>query len=170
VRALRTIAALSLALAVQTTLTGLFARGTDALDLVLVVVVYVGLTAGPISGLAAGTVAGLVQDALSSGILGIGSLAKTVVGYLAGVVGTQFIVTAAVPRFIVFAAATALHGLLFMGAYVLLDLRSFPAAWPAMATQAVANGVVGVLATKFVDWWPRFVERRRAVRAHRLKR
>jgi len=170
VRALRIIAALALALAVQTTLTGLLARGTAAVDLVLVVVIYVGLTAGPIPGLAAGTVAGLVQDALSSGILGIGGLSKTVAGFLAGVVGTQFIVAAAVPRFIVFAAATALHAGLFMGAYVLLDLRSFPAAWPAIATQAVSNGLVGVLATKFVDWWPRFAERRRAVRAHRLKR
>ena len=99
----------------QTTLAQLLARGTAALDLVLVVVVYVGLTVGPISGLVAGTVAGLVQDALGSGILGIGGLAKTVVGYLAGVVGTQFIVAASVPRFVVFALATAVHAALFMG-------------------------------------------------------
>ena len=169
-RALRIIAALALALAVQTTLAGLLAGGTMAVDLVLVVVTYVGLSAGPITGLAAGTVAGLVQDALSSGILGIGGLAKTVVGYLAGVVGTQFIVTAPVPRFVVFAAATFVHAGLFMGTYVLLDLRTFPNAWPATAAQAVSNGLIGVLATKAVEWWPVFVERRRAIRAHRLKR
>ena len=36
-----------------------------------------------------------MQDALSSGVIGIGGLAKTVVGFLAGVIGQQFIVTAA---------------------------------------------------------------------------
>ena len=78
------------------------------------------------TGLVAGTVGGLVQDALSSGILGMGGLAKTVVGFLAGRFGTQFIVTATVPRLLVFAAATAAHAVLFMGLYTLLGLRSLP--------------------------------------------
>ena len=82
----------SLALALQTTLARLLVRGTARCDLVLVVVVYVALTMGPATGMLAGTVAGLAQDALSSGVIGIGGLAKTVVGFLAGVVGTQFIV------------------------------------------------------------------------------
>ena len=47
----------------------------------LIVVVYVGIKSGPVTGLLAGTVAGLIQDALSSGILGIGGLAKTLVGF-----------------------------------------------------------------------------------------
>ena len=85
---------------------GFSSRGTVAVDLVLVVVVYVALTFGPATGLLSGTLAGLVQDALSSGIIGIGGLAKTLVGFLAGIIGTQFIVTAPLPRFVVFFAAT----------------------------------------------------------------
>ena len=79
------------------------------------------------TGLLAGTVAGLIQDALSSGILGIGGLAKTIVGFLSGVLGTQFIVTAPLPRFLLLLLATALHAAIFMGLYTLLNLRQFPA-------------------------------------------
>ena len=38
-------------------------------------------------------VGGLAQDVLSGGIVGVSGLAKTVVGFLSGVVGTQLIVT-----------------------------------------------------------------------------
>src|SRR5579859_3338606 len=103
-------------------------RGNVAVDLVLVAVVYVALTSGPVTGLLAGTFAGLVQDVLSSGVsgvIGIGGLAKTVVGFLAGVIGTQFIVTHSLPRFVVFFGATVLHAVIFMGLYTLLDLRHF---------------------------------------------
>ena len=46
--------------------------------------------------------AGLVQDALSGGVVGVGGFASCLVGCLAGVVGTQFIVAGTVPRFMVF--------------------------------------------------------------------
>ena len=86
-------AAILIALALQTTLAGLVIRGTAAIDLVLIVVVYIALKSGPVTGLLAGTVAGLIQDALSAPILGIGGLAKTLVGFLSGVLATQFILT-----------------------------------------------------------------------------
>ena len=49
------------------------------------------------------------------------------VGFLSGVLGTQFIVTAPLPRFLLLLVATALHAAIFMGLYTLLDLRQFPA-------------------------------------------
>ena len=108
-------------------------RGTAALDLVLIVVVYLSLTSGPVTGVVAGSVAGLIQDALSSGVIGIGGLAKTLVGFAAGRVGTQFIVTAPLPRFVVFIGATVLHAAIFMGLYVLLGLRQFSAPYADVA-------------------------------------
>ena len=66
--------------------------------------------------------AGLVQDSLSSSVIGIGGLAKTIVGFLAGIIGSQFIVAQSLPRFVVFFGATVLHAIVFMGLYVLLDL------------------------------------------------
>ena len=158
------LAAIVLALAAQTTLAGYVFRSNTPVDLVLIVVVYVAIKSGPVTGLLAGTVAGLVQDALSSGILGIGGLAKTVVGFLAGVLGTQFIVTAPLPRFLLLLVATVLHAGIFMGLYVLLDLRQFPAPYPAIVGQAFGNAFVGVLAFQIIEWFPGFVDRRRAGR------
>jgi rod shape-determining protein MreD len=112
----------------------------------------------------------LVQDALSSGILGMGGLTKTLVGFLVGRFGTQFIVTAPVPRFLVGAAASAAHAGLFMGAYTLLGLRSFPNPLPAVAVQAVGNGVLGVIVFQLAEWLPRMLERRRVGRGMKVKR
>lgn len=164
-RLLGVVAALAVALVVQTSL-----PGAAPVDLVLVVVVASALAFGPVTGLVAGTVGGLVQDALSSGILGMGGLAKTLVGFAAGTFATQFIVTAVVPRLLVFAAATAAHAALFMGLYTLLGLRSFPDPVTGVATQAVANAVIGVVGVRAVDAIPRMIERRRANRGMRVKR
>jgi rod shape-determining protein MreD len=158
-----------LALALQTTLTRFIVRGTVAVDLVLVVVVYAALTTGPVTGLLTGTFAGLVQDALSSGVIGIGGLAKTVVGFLAGIIGTQFIVVHTLPRFVVFFCATVLHAVVFMGLYVLLDLRHFGTPYAAVTGQAVGNAVVGVVLFQLVELLPGAMEQRRAQRG-RIRR
>ena len=156
------VLAIVLALALQTTVARFVIRGIVALDLVLVVVVYVALNAGPVTGLLSGTLAGLVQDTLAgSGIIGIGGLAKTIVGFLTGIVGTQFIVVQPLPRFVVFFSATLLHALIFFGLYVLLDLRQFGTSYAAVTGQAIGNAVTGVLAFQLVELLPGAVERRR---------
>jgi rod shape-determining protein MreD len=169
VKAAAVLLAIGLAVALQTTLAGFVVRGTVAIDLVLVVVVYVALTAGSVTGLLSGAVAGLVQDALSGGVIGIGGLAKTIVGFLAGVVGTQFIVAQSLPRFVVFFGATLLHAIVFIGLHVLLDLRQVGSPYAAVAGQAMGNAVVGVVAFKLAELLPGAVERRRGARI-RLRR
>jgi rod shape-determining protein MreD len=164
VRSAAAFAAIVIALAAQTTLAGYVFRSTTPVDLVLIVVVYVAIKSGPVTGLLAGTVAGLIQDALAGGVLGIGGLAKTIVGFLAGLFGTQFIVTAPLPRFVLLVLATAVHAGIFMGLYTLLDLRQFPAPLPALAGQAFGNAFVGVIAFQVIEWLPGFVDRRRAGR------
>jgi rod shape-determining protein MreD len=159
------LAAIVISIAVQTTLAGYIFRGSStAIDLVLIVVVYIAIKSGPVTGLLAGTVAGLIQDALSSGVLGIGGLAKTVVGFLSGLLGTQFIVTAPLPRFLLLVVATALHAAIFMGLYTVLNLRQFSAPYPAIVGQALGNAFVGVVAFQMIEWFPGFVDRRRAGR------
>jgi rod shape-determining protein MreD len=159
------LAAIVISIAVQTTLAGYIFRGSStAIDLVLIVVVYIAIKSGPVTGLLAGTVAGLIQDALSSGVLGIGGLAKTIVGFLSGLLGTQFIVTAPLPRFLLLVVATALHAAIFMGLYTVLNLRQFHAPYPAIVGQAFGNAFVGVVAFQMIEWFPGFVDRRRAGR------
>ena len=168
-RAAGVVLATVLALALQTTLTRFIVRGTVAVDLVLVVVVYAALTTGPVTGLLTGTFAGLVQDALSSGVIGIGGLAKTVVGFLAGIIGTQFIVVQPLPRFVVFFAATVLHAALFIGLYELLDLRTFGTPYGAVMGQSLGNAIVGVVAFQVAELLPGAMERRRTSRT-RIRR
>jgi rod shape-determining protein MreD len=169
VKAAGIVLAIALSLALQTTLARFFVRGSMAVDLVLVVVVYVALTSGPVTGLLTGTVAGLLQDALSTGVIGIGGLAKTIVGFLAGIIGSQFIVSQSVPRFVVFFGATVVHAVVFMGLYAVLDLRHFGLPYAAVAAQGAANAVVGVVAFQLVELLPGAVERHRAEKG-RLRR
>jgi rod shape-determining protein MreD len=169
VRSAAVVAAIVVALALQTMLGRYVFRDTVAVDLVLVVVVYVALTSGPVTGLLAGAFAGLVQDALASGVIGIGGLAKTLVGFLAGIIGTQFIVAQPLPRFVVFFGATLLHAAVFIGLYVLLDLRHFETPYVVVAGQAAGNAVVGVVAFQMVELFPGAVERRRGQKT-RLRR
>lgn len=166
-KALAVFIAIALALGLQTTLARFVVGGSAAVDLVLVAVVAVALTIGPVGGMLAGSVAGLIQDALSSGVIGIGGLAKTIVGFLAGAFGQQFIVTAALPRLVIFVAATVLHGAVFMGLYYVLDLRAFPSPWKPLAAQALGNALVGIVAFGIMESLPGIVERRRSRRGRR---
>jgi rod shape-determining protein MreD len=162
VRALWVLLATMVAVALQTSLDRWLRIG--AVDLVLVVVVYNALASGPVTGLLAGAFAGLVQDALSGGVIGMAGLSKTVVGFVSGIIGTQFIVAHSVSRFVVFFLATAVNAVVFMGLYELLGLRHFGAPVGQVAGQGLGNAVVGVLAFKIVELLPGAMERRRNAR------
>jgi rod shape-determining protein MreD len=154
------VVAAAAAITLQTTLSRFFIGGTPAVDLVLVVVVYVALADGPVSGLMTGTLAGLAQDALGSGVIGIGALAKTAVGGIVGVISAQFIVSQTVPRFVVFFAASVVHAAMFMGLYELLDLRHFGTPYTSIGAQSLANAVVGLVLFRLVELVPGAMERR----------
>jgi rod shape-determining protein MreD len=161
------VLAVAAAILLQTMLGRFVLRGAVIVDLVLVVVVYVALSAGPVTGLLAGAAAGLLQDALASGVIGVGGLSNTVVGFVVGVVGTQFIVAHSVPRFVVFLLATLLHAMIFVGLYALLDLRQFTAPFGSVAGQAFGNALVGVIAFNLAELRPGATERRPAARSRR---
>jgi rod shape-determining protein MreD len=153
------------ALALQTTISGLTFGGARMVNLVVVAVVYLALQYGPVTGLFAGTIGGLAQDSLVGGIVGIGGLSKTVIGFLAGLLGAQFIVTQALPRFVMFVGATAVHELCFRGLHALVEGRGFRVDYTAILTQAAINATVGLLAFFVVERGPGLLQRRRARRA-----
>ncbi len=162
--------AIALALAAQTTIARYITSGTVTVDLVLVVVVYVALTSGSVAGLLTGTVAGLIQDSLlSTGLIGIGGLAKSIVGFVSGIVGTQFIVSQPLPRFLVFFVATIAHQAITIGLSVVLGQQSFGTPYAAVAGEALVNAVVGVAAFQLSELLPGAVERRRMGKS-RLRR
>lgn len=163
------ILAIVVALALQTTIARFVVSGTVAVDLVLVVVVYVALSSGSGPGLVSGTVAGLIQDSLSTGVIGIGGLAKSIVGFVSGVVGTQLNIAEPVSRFVVFFVATIVHQAITIGLGAVLGLRPFGTPYAAIAGEALGNAVVGVAAFQLKELLPGAVERRRMGRS-RLRR
>ena len=86
---------------------------------------------------------------------------------MAGLLGTQFIVTAPLSRFLVFVLGTVIHAAIFMGLYMLLDLRQFESPYAAVMSQAIGNGFLGVVGAELVEWLPGLMERRRARRVSR---
>jgi rod shape-determining protein MreD len=158
------------ALTLQTTLSGMLIGRPVPVNLVVVAVVYVGLAYGAVSGMLAGAVGGLAQDALAGGVIGVGGLAKTLIGFLVGVLGAQFIVAQAASRFVMFEAATIVHQIVSEVLHAVVDGRGFSIVWSAMFVQALVNAVIGVTAFWIVERGPDVVARRRMRRASFSKR
>ena len=145
--------------------------GAGALgDLVLVAVVAVGLLHGRVAGLLTGAAAGLLQDALGGGMLGLSGLGKCVAGYLAGVAGTQFIVTQWLSRGFLFLGASLLNSACFMGLSVLLGLRRYDNPILEVFIQAAINAAMGVLLFYVIEFMPTAREQWNAVLERRRKR
>ena len=179
-RAARVALFIAIAVALQTTLARFLTPGANLVDLLFVAVVYIALTGGPVAGLMAGAIGGLTQDALAAtgvsmvaagsgvatarSIIGIGGLAKTVVGFVTGIVGIQFIVGTALLRALVFFTASVAHAIMFLGLYSVLDPGRGGIQVASALSQAGANAVVGVLIFEIGEFMPGFLDRRRAMR------
>ena len=158
------------ALALQTTLSGLHTGGAIAVNLVLVAVVYLALAYGAVTGVLAGTLGGLAQDSLAGGIVGLGGMTKTLIGFVVGVLGAQFNLSSTVPRLVMFVAATFVHELVFQGLHAMIGGRPFAPQWSAVLAQALVNGLIGVIAFLVVEQGPGMLDRRRMRRASLSKR
>lgn len=164
------IIALGAALVAQTALSGLHAGGAIAVNLVLVAVVYLALSYGAVAGVLAGMVGGLAQDTLGGGIVGIGGLTKTLIGFFVGVLGAQFNLSTLVPRLVMFVASTFVHQLLFEALHAMIGGRHFSPQWTATLVQALWNALVGVLVFGLVENGPGMMQRRQMRRSSLSKR
>jgi rod shape-determining protein MreD len=153
------MAALAVALVLQTTLAGMSLVGSTRVNLVLVAVIYVALAYGAVFGLFAGCAAGLVQDAIAGGMVGIGGLSKTLVGFFVGVLGAQFIVSTPVPRFLMFFGASMVHELCFQALYALVESRGIRFDTSSAVIQALVNGAVGISAFLIAERGPEMFQR-----------
>jgi rod shape-determining protein MreD len=165
VRTLAILVAIVLALALQTTLAHLLMGNQALVDLVLVVVLYAALTGGPVSGLLLGSVAGLAQDALSGGVVGVGGLTKSLIGFLVGLIGTHFILVNAVPRLVIFYAGSVAHAALFFGVYQLIQPGRIDVSWPAILLQSALHAMIGLAAFRLIEGSPEWQHRRRMRRS-----
>jgi rod shape-determining protein MreD len=159
-RAAAVFGALAVALLLQTALAGLSMSGAALVNLLLIAVVYVALAYGAVTGLVAGAAGGIIQDALAGGVIGVGGLSKTIVGFFVGVLGAQFIVSQPLPRFVMFVAATLVHELCYQALYAVVESRAISLHYSTMVTQSVINAAIGILAFQLIEGAPGLMQRR----------
>ena len=169
-KTLGVLVGLAVALLIQTTLSGMSFQAGTRVNFVLVAVVFIALLFGPLPGLLAGMAGGLAQDAVAGGIVGIGGISKTVAGFLVGVLGSQFIVSQPLPRFVMFAGATVLHEFCFQALYALAESHGLRFHQREVLTQAAVNGLVGITAFYLVERAPGAMQRRDARRTSFTRR
>ena len=164
-KAVAVIVGLALALLFQTTLGGMSLQAGTKVNFVLVAVIFIALALGPVPGLLTGMIGGIVQDAVAGGIVGIGGLSKTVVGFAVGIFGAQFIVSQPVPRLVIFVGGTFLHELCFQSLYALAEAHGVRFHYREVLTQALVNGVIGIALFYVMENAPGMMQKRDARRA-----
>jgi rod shape-determining protein MreD len=170
VKAISALITVAVAIALQMLLARYAVGGRWTFDLVLVGVLYAALQSGPTAGILAGTVGGLAQDALSGGTIGVDGLAKTIVGFAAGIVGGQFVVNKTGPRLVLTAGATVVHRSLLWCLQALIDQRWSGVSWFAMLSEIVLNSLAAFLAFQMIETLPGAMARRRSGRRSGLAR
>lgn len=133
--------------------------GSWSLDLVLVAVCFVALKWGPGAGVIGGTLGGLTQDALAGGIIGVGGLAKTVIGFVVGAVGSQFVVARPAPRMLIVAGATIAHRLVVQGILSAISLGWAGLSGAAMLTETGLNALIAVVLFQAIETVPALMRR-----------
>ena len=127
---------------------------------------YAALQFGPTAGILTGAIAGMSQDALSGGIVGVGGLAKTIVGFLAGTLGSQFIVTNPLPRFVVLLLGAALKAIGILGLSAVIDKHGLSIPWRTAWPQMLLTAFVGIILIQAVQAIPGILMRRRLRRGY----
>lgn len=143
--------AILVAFVVQTVLGRYFGFLNSYLDLFTVVVAMFGLLRGRAVGLATGTVAGLIQDAFSGGLLGFNGIAKTTVGYLAGIAGRHLIVRSWSSRIVFFAAMSLIDMAILAGVGHLAEIPRVVGEGLMPLYLCIGNAIAGILLIRLVD-------------------
>ena len=164
------IATVLMAVALQAAISRYTVADRWVIDLVLVGVVYCSLQWGPVAGMMGGTLGGLLQDLLAGTIVGVSALAKTIVGFGAGVIGTQFVLARPRARMLIVAAASIVHRVLMVGLVGLIDQHWPGLSWTAILSETALNAVVGLLAFHATEAVPAALERGRMSRRSTLSR
>lgn len=160
----------TLSVLVQVTLARFTVGGNWVFDLVLVGVVFAGLQWGPAAGLVGGTLGGMLQDLLSGQIVGVSGLAKTLVGFGAGVIGAQFVLTRAHARSIIVAGSSLVHRVLMIGLTGLIAQQWPAVSWGALLAETGLNTLAGFLLFQATSALPGMMARQRAGRRSSLSR
>jgi rod shape-determining protein MreD len=135
--------------------------GRLSFDLVLVGVVFVALQSGPIAGMLAGTIGGVLLDLVSGGLVGVGGLLKTIVGFGSGLMGTRLVVAKPYARALIVGAATLAHAFMAMGLQAAID-KWLGVPWAAMLGETALNVIAAYIAFVAIEALPGAVSKGRS--------
>lgn len=164
------VLAVLISVVLQVTLARYTVGGRLVFDFVLVGVVYAALQWGPVAGMLAGTIGGLLQDTLAGEVVGVGGLAKTLVGCAAGVVGTQFVLARPHARALIVMVASLAHRLIILAMSGVIDQQWPGVSWGAMLAEIAINGVAAFVAFYVSGSLPGVMSRQRMNRRSSLSR
>lgn len=116
------------------------------LDLPLVVATWFALSRGELWGMVGGSLSGWVSEALfGRGVKGVSGLIRLVLGFALGILGSRFLVTGAIPRFVLLLTVTVVDTRAFewiAPAFGMSPVQYSPA---AMTVRGSINAMVGLV-------------------------
>ena len=122
------------------------------LDLPLLLVIYFAIAKrSPVVGLCSGAVIGILQDALTREPLGVMGITKTVIGYIAGLLGNRIDTENNGARVLFVFALSLLHSGLYWVVVERLLAQPLGWSWVHELIRAAVNAVVGVLLFALLD-------------------
>jgi rod shape-determining protein MreD len=151
-RAAATVAALFLALLLQSALTQLAPAQALLFDPFLIVVVYCGLAFGEAHGMLTGALGGWIQDSyFGGGVVGLSGLSKTLVGFGVGVAGGRLLVSGAGQRLLMLFAATLMDALLLERLAGVFELRLAELSFAGLVGRCAVNATLGAGAFEIME-------------------
>jgi rod shape-determining protein MreD len=114
-------------------------------DLALIVVYFVGLFGDEIRGVVTGLTLGYFMDLLSGGVWGIHLVTKSILGFLAGLLGRTLVNVKAVFTGMIISLCSAVQGLIFLlvSYFIMTPENPWTLLSHTILLQAIYDGVVG---------------------------
>ena len=150
-RVVGVVACILVAFVFHTVIARYFTFLASYLDLFTVLAAGFGLMRGRMVGMTTGLVGGLLQDAFSGGLLGFNGIAKTSVGYLAGIVGHNLIIRGWSTRLLFFAVATLADSAILAGVGHIAELPRVFGHGLNFFYLCLGNAFAGILLVKSLE-------------------
>jgi rod shape-determining protein MreD len=123
-----------------------------SVNVVLVIVLYFGLSRGPMAGQLFGLIGGLLVDASSLGLMGLHAMLYAGAGYLAGMFRRQLDERKAWTQTIFTIGVSVIYLLLFVVLDRVFSVSPHPLSWASLA-QPMINGVIAPVLFLLMQEW-----------------
>ncbi len=119
---------------------------SDYVDLPLVVATWFALSRGEISGMVGGSLSGWLSEALfGRGIRGVSGLIRLVLGFALGLLGSRFLITGTLPRFVLLLTVTVVDTRAYEFIAPAFGMSPVQYSPGAMTVRGTINATVGLV-------------------------